>query len=62
MFPGILDNDPETLDRIVNRVISTTEMTKHLVGQKANFTCMKKINRLIPADKVNGFIELLMID
>lgn len=57
MFPGILDNDPEMLDRLVNKVISTTEMTKRLVGQKANFTCMKKVDRLIPADKVIGLLK-----
>lgn len=54
MFPGLLDKDPQTLQGMLNRVMSTTEVTRHLVdlGQKANFTFMKKADRLIPPDKV----------
>lgn len=56
MFPGLLQKDPEMLEGIVNKVMSTTEITKHLVGQKANFACMKKVGRLIPTDKVSRYI------
>ncbi|XP_037297561.1 uncharacterized protein LOC115441053 isoform X2 [Manduca sexta] len=53
MFPGLLQEDPQTLQGILNKAMSTTEVTKHLVdlGQKANFTFMKKANRLIPPEK-----------
>ncbi|CAH0726602.1 unnamed protein product, partial [Brenthis ino] len=54
MFPGLSQKHPEMLEGIVNKVMSTTEITKHLVGQKANFACMKKVGRLIPIDKVRG--------
>lgn len=55
MFPDLLEKDPQTLQGVLNRVMSTTEVTRHLVdlGQKANFTAMKKADRLIPPDKVN---------
>lgn len=54
MFPGLLDKDPQTLQGMLTKAMSTTEVTRHLVdlGQKANFTFMKKANRLIPPDKV----------
>ncbi|XP_063838782.1 uncharacterized protein LOC135087874 isoform X2 [Ostrinia nubilalis] len=54
MFPGLLEKDPNTLQGMLNKAMSTTEVTKHLVdlGQKANFTFMKKADRLIPPDKV----------
>lgn len=52
MFPSLLQSDPEMLEGILNKVMSTTEVTKHLVGHKANFSFMKKVNRLIPTDKV----------
>lgn len=53
MFPGLLDKDPRTLQGMLNKAMSTTEVTKHLVdlGQKANFTFMKQADRLIPRDK-----------
>ncbi|KAL0894656.1 hypothetical protein ABMA27_013208 [Loxostege sticticalis] len=53
MFPGLLDKDPTTLQGMLNKAMSTTEVTKHLVDlkQKANFTFMKKADRLIPPDK-----------
>ncbi|XP_046961920.1 uncharacterized protein LOC124531395 [Vanessa cardui] len=51
MFPGLLEKDPEMLEGMLNKAMSTTEVTKYLVGQKANFTFMKKVNRLIPTDK-----------
>ncbi|XP_075992143.1 uncharacterized protein LOC142987333 [Anticarsia gemmatalis] len=53
MFPGLLDKDPQTLQGMLNRAMSTTEVTRHLVdlGQKANFTFMKKADRLIPPEK-----------
>ncbi|KAJ0181744.1 hypothetical protein K1T71_002466 [Dendrolimus kikuchii] len=53
MFPGLLDKDPQTLQGMLDRAMSTTEVTRHLVdlGQKANFTFMKKADRLIPKDK-----------
>lgn len=53
MFPGLID-DPQTLQGVINKAMSTTEVTRHLVdlGQKANFTFMKKADRLIPPDKV----------
>ncbi|XP_026737796.1 uncharacterized protein LOC113501019 isoform X2 [Trichoplusia ni] len=53
MFPGLLDKDPQTLQGMLTKAMSTTEVTRHLVdlGQKANFTFMKKANRLIPPDK-----------
>ncbi|CAB3249855.1 unnamed protein product [Arctia plantaginis] len=53
MFPDLLKKDPQTLQGVLNRVMSTTEVTRHLVdlGQKANFTFMKKADRLIPPDK-----------
>ncbi|CAH2104799.1 unnamed protein product [Euphydryas editha] len=51
MFPDLLQNDPEILEGILNKVMSTTEVTKHLIGHKANFAFMKKVNRLIPTDK-----------
>ncbi|KAM3959036.1 uncharacterized protein ACR2FA_006877 [Aphomia sociella] len=53
MFPGLLERDPQTLEGMLTKAMSTTEVTKHLVdlGQKANFTFMKKTNRLIPPDK-----------
>ncbi|XP_031763849.1 uncharacterized protein LOC116412790 isoform X1 [Galleria mellonella] len=53
MFPGLLKKDPQTLQEMLTRAMSTTEVTKHLVelGQKANFTLMKKATRLIPRDK-----------
>lgn len=58
MFPGLLEKDPNTLEGVLNKVMSTTEVTKHLVnlGQKANFTFMKKADRLIPRDKVDTHI------
>lgn len=54
MFPGLLEHDPQTFQGMLNKAMSTTEVTRHLVdlGQKANFTFMKKANRLIPRDKV----------
>lgn len=52
MFPGLLEKDPHMIEGMLNRAMSTSEVTKHLVGQKANFACMKKVNRLIPSDKV----------
>lgn len=54
MFPGLLDKDPKTLQGMLTKAMSTTEVTRHLVdlGQKANFTFMKKADRLIPPDKV----------
>lgn len=54
MFPGLIDKDPQTLQGVLNKAMSTTEVTRHLVdlGQKANFTFMKKADRLIPPDKV----------
>lgn len=57
MFPGLLDKDPQTLQGVLNKAMSTTEVTRHLVdlGQKANFTFMKKADRLIPPDKVGNF-------
>ncbi|CAH0603252.1 unnamed protein product [Chrysodeixis includens] len=53
MFPGLLDKDPQTLQGMLTKAMSTTEVTRHLVdlGQKANFTFMKKADRLIPPDK-----------
>ncbi|CAH0404722.1 unnamed protein product [Chilo suppressalis] len=53
MFPGILEKDPSTLQGMLNKAMSTTEVTRHLVdlGQKANFTFMKQADRLIPRDK-----------
>ncbi|VVC91882.1 unnamed protein product [Leptidea sinapis] len=51
MFPNLLDEDPETLDSIINSTISTTDVTRHLVGHKADFTFLKKVERLIPPDK-----------
>ncbi|XP_073941590.1 uncharacterized protein isoform X2 [Choristoneura fumiferana] len=53
MFPDLLEKDPQTLQGMLTKSMSTTEVTKHLVdlGQKANFTFMKKANRLIPPDK-----------
>ncbi|XP_050361979.1 uncharacterized protein LOC126781180 [Nymphalis io] len=51
MFPGLLEKDPEMLEGMLNKAMSTTEVTKYLVGQKANFAFMKKVNRLIPTDK-----------
>ncbi|PZC74685.1 uncharacterized protein LOC124645915 [Helicoverpa zea] len=53
MFPGLLDKDPKTLQGMLTKAMSTTEVTRHLVdlGQKANFTFMKKADRLIPPDK-----------
>ncbi|KAI8427680.1 hypothetical protein MSG28_002141 [Choristoneura fumiferana] len=55
MFPDLLEKDPQTLQGMLTKSMSTTEVTKHLVdlGQKANFTFMKKANRLIPPDKVS---------
>ncbi|XP_052747280.1 uncharacterized protein LOC112058239 [Bicyclus anynana] len=55
MFPGLLDEDPQTIEGMLNKAMSTSEVTKHLVGQKANFAFMKKVNRLIPTDKVIHF-------
>lgn len=54
MFPGLLDKDPQTLQGMLTKAMSTTEVTRHLVdlGQKANFTFMKKADRLIPPEKV----------
>lgn len=52
MFPSLLEEDPDTLQGMLNKVMSTTEVTKHLVGQKANFAFMKKVDRLIPIEKV----------
>lgn len=54
MFPGLLDKDPTTLQGMLTKAMSTTEVTRHLVdlGQKANFTFMKKADRLIPPNKV----------
>ncbi|XP_032510640.1 uncharacterized protein LOC116765304 isoform X2 [Danaus plexippus] len=51
MFPQLLEEDPEMVEGMLNKAMSTTEVTKHLVGQKANFAFMKKVNRLIPSDK-----------
>ncbi|XP_063617764.1 uncharacterized protein LOC134790771 isoform X1 [Cydia splendana] len=53
MFPGLLAKDPQTLQSMLTKAMSTTEVTKHLVdlGQKANFKYMKKSSRLIPPDK-----------
>ncbi|CAH1645027.1 unnamed protein product [Spodoptera littoralis] len=53
MFPGLLDKDPKTLQGMLTKAMSTTEVTRHLVdlGQKANFNFMKKADRLIPPDK-----------
>ncbi|XP_061707092.1 uncharacterized protein LOC133517727 isoform X2 [Cydia pomonella] len=53
MFPGLLAKDPQTLQNMLTKAMSTTEVTKHLVdlGQKANFKYMKKSSRLIPLDK-----------
>lgn len=55
MFPGLLEKDPQTLEGMLTKAMSTTEVTKHLVnlGEKADFTFMKKSTRLIPKDKVN---------
>lgn len=55
MFPGLLDKDPQTLHGMLNRNMSTTEVTRQLVdlGQKANFEFMKKTDRLIPPEKVS---------
>lgn len=54
MFPSLLEGDPQTLEGMLNKAMSTTEVTRHLVdlGEKANFAGMKKANRLIPPDKV----------
>lgn len=54
LFPSLLGKDPQTLKGVLNKAMSTTEVTKHLVdlGQKANFAFMKKTNRLIPYNKV----------
>lgn len=54
MFPGLLEKDPQTLEGMLTKAMSTTEVTKHLVnlGEKADFTFMKKSTRLIPKDKV----------
>ncbi|CAG4968235.1 unnamed protein product [Colias eurytheme] len=52
MFPNLLNEDRLPLEGIVNRAISTTEVTRHLVGHKANFSFLRKVNRLIPPDKV----------
>lgn len=54
MFPQLLEEDPEMVEGMLNKAMSTTEVTKHLVGQKANFAFMKKVNRLIPSDKVKN--------
>ncbi|CAH2238117.1 jg18495 [Pararge aegeria aegeria] len=51
MFPGLLDKYPDMIEGMLNKAMSTSEVTKHLVGQKANFSCMKKVDRLIPSDK-----------
>ncbi|XP_049868599.1 uncharacterized protein LOC126368575 isoform X2 [Pectinophora gossypiella] len=53
MFPGLLERDPQTLEGMLTKAMSTTEVTRHLVdlGEKANFTFMKRANRLIPRDK-----------
>ncbi|XP_053607790.1 uncharacterized protein LOC128673727 isoform X1 [Plodia interpunctella] len=53
MFPDLLDKDPRTLQGMLNKTMSTTEVTRTLVdlGQKANFKFMKKTDRLIPPDK-----------
>ncbi|CAK1549790.1 unnamed protein product [Leptosia nina] len=51
MFPNLLQEDPETLQGIVNKAISTTEVTKHLIGHKANFSFLKKVDRLIPPER-----------
>ncbi|XP_060807723.1 uncharacterized protein LOC106143000 [Amyelois transitella] len=53
MFPDLLEKDPRTLQGMLNKTISTTEVTRTLVdlGQKANFKFMKKTDRLIPPDK-----------
>ncbi|XP_034828676.1 uncharacterized protein [Maniola hyperantus] len=51
MFPGLLVEDPEMIQGMLNRAMSTSEVTKHLVGQKANFAFMKKVDRLIPNDR-----------
>ncbi|KPI93902.1 hypothetical protein RR46_13067 [Papilio xuthus] len=53
LFPSLLEKDPQTLKGVLNKAMSTTEVTKHLVdlGQKANFAFMKKTNRLIPYNK-----------
>ncbi|XP_068620798.1 uncharacterized protein [Battus philenor] len=62
LFPSLLEKDPQTLKGVLNRAMSTTEVTKHLVdlGQKANFSFMKKTNRLIPCNK--KWMESLMED
>lgn len=52
LFPGLLEKDKQTLEDMLNKTMSTTEVTKHLLGQKANFSLMKKVERLIPNDKV----------
>lgn len=61
MFPGLLDKDPQMLQGMLDRAMSTTEVTKHLVdlGQKANFTFMKKSDRLIPREKVTNCISMI---
>lgn len=64
MFPGLLDKDPKTLQGMLTKAMSTTEVTRHLVdlGQKANFTFMKKADRLIPPDKVPMKTIYLLVD
>ncbi|KAJ2953528.1 hypothetical protein O0L34_g1130 [Tuta absoluta] len=54
MFPGLLEQDPQTFEGMLTKAMSTTEVTRHLVdlGAKANFQFMKKSNKLIPRDKL----------
>ncbi|XP_022128087.1 uncharacterized protein LOC111002247 [Pieris rapae] len=51
MFPNLLQEPAETLEAIANKTLSTTEVTKHLIGHKAHFELLKKVNRLIPPEK-----------
>ncbi|CAF4758726.1 unnamed protein product [Pieris macdunnoughi] len=51
MFPNLLQEPAGTLEAIANKTLSTTEVTKHLIGHKAHFEFLKKVNRLIPPEK-----------
>ncbi|CAH4004708.1 unnamed protein product [Pieris brassicae] len=51
MFPNLLQEPAGTLEAIANKTLSTTEVTKHLIGHKANFEFLKKVSRLLPPEK-----------
>lgn len=53
MFPGLVQRDPQALEGIATRTMSTTEITRRLVNldERADLTA-RKMQRLIPKNKV----------